>query len=110
MEAGQKKRDFTRVTPDHIFTFNYTSGTTGNPKAAMLSHGNLVASCAALDEIDDFRDYGENDVHLSYLPLAHVMERVFTSWLIFKGGTIGFYSGEVLKLKSDLQELKPTYF
>lgn len=52
----------------------------------MLTHGNLVASCSAINEIEDFRDYGENDVHLSYLPLAHVMERVFTCWLIYRGG------------------------
>jgi Long-chain acyl-CoA synthetases (AMP-forming) len=107
---GEKTRDFTRVTREHLFTFAYTSGTTGNPKAAMISHGNLIATVAAIDEIQEFASLGADDIHLSYLPLAHSMERVFTSWLIYKGGSIGFYSGDVLKLKNDLQELKPTLF
>jgi long-chain acyl-CoA synthetase len=110
ISKGENRRDFTRVTKDNIYTFAYTSGTTGDPKAAMISHGNIVTTVAAIDEIEDFNPYGSEDVHLSYLPLAHVMERIFTIWLIFKGGTIGFYGGDVLRLKNDLKELQPTFF
>lgn len=110
IKAGEKIRDLSRVVKENIFTFAYTSGTTGDPKGAMLSHGNLVSTAAAIEEVRELKDFGPNDVHLSYLPLAHVMERVFTCAFIYKGGTIGFYSGDVLRLKNDLQELKPTIF
>jgi len=50
------------------------------------------------------------DVHLSYLPMAHVFERLCTVGMLFKGGRIGFYSGDVQKIKDDLADLKPTIF
>jgi len=43
-----------------------------------------------------------DDVYLSYLPLPHILERLFVNIVLFSGGSIGFYSGDVLKLKDDL--------
>lgn len=54
--------------------------------------------------------YTEKDVYCSYLPLPHVLERIFTSTQMYVGGSIGFYSGNTLKLKDDLAVLKPTVF
>jgi long-chain acyl-CoA synthetase len=50
------------------------------------------------------------DVHISYLPLAHVMERVVFGCLTGLGSRIGFYQGDTLKLLDDVAELKPTIF
>jgi long-subunit acyl-CoA synthetase (AMP-forming) len=50
------------------------------------------------------------DVHLSYLPLAHVFERVVQSALWFGGSSIGFYQGNTLKIVEDLKVLRPTIF
>ena len=51
-----------------------------------------------------------DDVYISYLPLPHILERMFVNFMILLGGSIGFYGGDVLKLKDDLQALRPTIF
>jgi long-chain acyl-CoA synthetase len=110
LKAGEKKNhEFVKVTPDSIYTFSYTSGTTGTPKAAMLTHRNVVSTLGAIYEKKDCQFY-PTDVHLSYLPLAHVMERVFSAAMVASGGKIGFFNGDVQKLKDDLATLKPTVF
>ena len=50
------------------------------------------------------------DVHISYLPLAHTFERVLVSSSYLKRFSVGFYSGNILKLKEDLQKIRPTLF
>ena len=50
------------------------------------------------------------DVHLSYLPLAHVFERVVQAALFAGGSSIGFYQGNTLKIVDDLKALRPTIF
>ncbi|HND67256.1 MAG TPA: long-chain fatty acid--CoA ligase [Candidatus Obscuribacter sp.] len=62
------------VKPDDLATIIYTSGSTGVPKGVVLTHGNIAASCTAL--YGHGFDFGEDDLYLSYLPLAHVYERV----------------------------------
>jgi long-subunit acyl-CoA synthetase (AMP-forming) len=85
----------------------YTSGTTGNPKGAMLTHLNLTAACCANQ--GDLPIY-TTDVHCSYLPLAHIFERILQVMYFAKGASVGFYTGDVINLLPDLQELKPTIF
>ena len=43
-----------------------------------------------------------DDVYISYLPLPHILERLFVNLFLFSGASIGFYNGDVLKLKDDL--------
>lgn len=95
-------------TPDTTLTLCYTSGTTGNPKGAMISHGNLISEMVSLNAIGV--DINSNTVHLSYLPMAHSMERVVSAAIYFKGGSLGFFNGDVFRLKEDLAELRPTIF
>src|SRR5690606_38702763 len=70
--TGREFREFTRgITPQDLATIIYTSGTSGEPKGVMLTHGNLVAnmiSCANVLNV------GHDDVALSYLPLSHSFE------------------------------------
>lgn len=63
------------VTKDTFYTFSYTSGTTGAPKGVMLTHGNYISSMAN-NEAFEISDYTDEDVYISYLPLAHVFERL----------------------------------
>jgi long-chain acyl-CoA synthetase len=88
--------------------FCYTSGTTGDPKAAMLSHGNLVSVSAAANLMDV--NCNETDSVISYLPLAHSFEKCVFCFTSANGCKYGFYSGDPLKLFDDLQVLKPTLF
>eukprot|EP00644_Phytophthora_capsici_P015397 jgi/Phyca11/113662/e_gw1.24.259.1 len=93
--------------PSDLATICYTSGTTGNPKGAMLTHANMMAAATCALE---FTLIQPTDVHLSYLPLAHCFERVIQTTCIFNGASVGYYSGDVKQLMDDLQELKPTVF
>ncbi|DAZ93918.1 TPA: hypothetical protein N0F65_010120 [Lagenidium giganteum] len=94
-------------TPDDLVTISYTSGTTGDPKGAMLTHRNAMfaACCISVTE-----PVFASDVHLSYLPLAHLYERLAQFTLISKGGAIGFYQGDIMKILDDLYALRPTVF
>lgn len=69
---------------DTCLTFSYTSGTTGPPKCAMISHRNILASIrrSALQPELEIR---EDDVYPSYLPLPHVMERAAIFCMIALG-------------------------
>lgn len=79
--------------------FCYTSGTTGDPKAAMLSHMNFI-STATSAKYGGFDLYHE-DCYISYLPLAHVFEKVMFATTLVVGSKVGFYCGDVLKLTDD---------
>lgn len=79
--------DIVKVDKHECLTFSYTSGTTGDPKAAMMSHANFVAILAALEFHPNLKIFKE-DVHLSYLPMPHVFERVFVFGCLSKGAKI----------------------
>jgi long-chain acyl-CoA synthetase len=98
-----------KVLPNDCITFSYTSGTTGPPKGAMISHRNFASFVAAVKFHKDARFY-ETDVALSYLPLPHILEREFDYALLSSGSSIVCFSGDVQKLKDDLAIVKPTLF
>lgn len=97
------------VKPADCLTFSYTSGTTGPPKGAMISHKNLTSFCGAV-AVNKDTGFNQNDVVLSYLPLPHILEREFLFSMFYAGGTVVYYSGDVAKLKDDLAIVKPTIF
>lgn len=76
----------------------------------MLTHRNFVVNLAGLDFLDAKERYNECDVYLSYLPLAHVLERMVLITGMVVRMEIGFFQGDVLKLIQDLAALKPTVF
>jgi long-chain acyl-CoA synthetase len=48
--------------------------------------------------------------YLSYLPLAHCLERIVFAVITYYGGYYGFYNGDVQKIKDDINELRPHVF
>ncbi|RHZ05508.1 hypothetical protein DYB31_004804 [Aphanomyces astaci] len=94
-------------TPSDVSTICYTSGTTGDPKGAILTHRNYTTATLMLADRIDCRGHM---VHISYLPLPHVMERCVTSIIARLGASMGFYQGDVIHLMDDMAELKPHLF
>jgi long-chain acyl-CoA synthetase len=79
--------------------FCYTSGTTGNPKAAKITHRNLLAVVTSANYAGVAVYH--TDTMVSYLPLAHSFEKVLFGLCLVKGVRIGYYAGDVLKLTDD---------
>ncbi|KAH9180313.1 acetyl-CoA synthetase-like protein [Lactarius sanguifluus] len=107
---GKKHRqDIIHPAPTDLATICYTSGTTSVPKGVMLTHGNLAT--AAQSNLYGYAIGAEDRaVLLSYLPLAHIYERINQLAMIALGASIGFFSGDPLRLLEDAQVLKPNYF
>ncbi|KAI8389388.1 hypothetical protein BD560DRAFT_344284 [Blakeslea trispora] len=93
--------------PDDLAFIMYTSGTTGMPKGAMLTHRNFVS---ALSSSYTLLKGSQNDISLSYLPLAHIFGRITDMATICSGGRLGYFAGDMNTLVEDVQELKPTVF
>ena len=92
---------------DDIVTINYTSGTTGNPKGVILSHANAVAAASSSLSICPQK---HGDVICSYLPLAHIYQRMTEHSALWGGAAIGYFHGNILELVDDFKLLRPTAF
>ena len=91
--------------PEDLATIIYTSGSTGRPKGVEITHGNLVS------QIHDAREFfpldQNHDVALSFLPLAHIFERMVTLLYVAQGVSIHFID-DVKNLGNFLKEINPT--
>ncbi|MDX8411822.1 MAG: long-chain fatty acid--CoA ligase [Mariprofundaceae bacterium] len=87
-----------------LATLVYTSGTTGNPKGVMLSHGNIMANLEALD----FMGFEPSDKMLSFLPLAHCFERMGGHFLPYSYGLTVAFAERPDTVAKNLGEAQPT--
>jgi long-chain acyl-CoA synthetase len=95
------------LDPQSAAIIVYTSGTTGPPKGAMLSHDNLMAAARHADAV--FSLSAEDEI-LSYLPLCHIAERLISVIDAIGVGYVVNYGDGVDELAADLREVQPTFF
>ncbi|GMN52267.1 hypothetical protein TIFTF001_021413 [Ficus carica] len=109
------KQNPTEVVPPqpyNVSTIMYTSGTSGDPKGVVLTHEILAFSVRGIDLfMEQFEDkMTPDDVYLSFLPLAHILDRLIEEYFFHNGASVGYFHGDLNALADDLMELKPTLF
>lgn len=95
------------IQHDQLATFIYTSGTTGPPKGVMLSHKNITSTIEGGCKV--FAPNAQ-DSTLSYLPLSHIAEQVFTIHLPITAGYPVYFAESIPKVAENLKEVQPTIF
>lgn len=76
----------------------------------MLSNDNFINAILNIFMVGVGYEVCPDDVYISYLPLAHVFDRLGVHTAMSVGAAVGFYSGNVLKLTEDLSVLQPSVF
>ena len=98
---------------DDVMTLVYTSGTTGPPKGAMLTNDNVAFALTRLTGENGLRGKRKptpNDLVLTYLPLCHVAERIFSTWHLVSCGLTLNFAESIDTVQINLREIQPTIF
>lgn len=103
-----------QACPDDVVTLVYTSGTTGPPKGAMLDNANVAYCVETLirsgERMPDGVAPGPSDQILTYLPLCHAAERIFSTWTSAAVGTVLNFAESIDTVPENLREVQPTLF
>ncbi len=109
MEAANRiawRDGWLAIDREQLATVIHTSGTTGNPKGAMLNHGNVLFNFEAANQVVDFY---ETDVFLSFLPLSHIYGRIVDEVVALgKGAAVVYAEALIERLPVNMVEVKPT--
>jgi long-chain acyl-CoA synthetase len=105
-EPGWFEAQLAERDPEATGMLIYTSGTTGQPKAVQLSSANAMK----LWHEPDLFEATEDDILLSYLPLAHVAEKVYTLFIALRAGCVVHFGESIDTVQEDLREVSPTLF
>ena len=98
---------------DDVMTLVYTSGTTGPPKGAMLTNANAAFSMQVITDSGERlggEPAGPDDMILTYLPLCHVAERIFSTWTLVSTGAVLNFAESIEVVAQNLREIQPTIF
>jgi long-chain acyl-CoA synthetase len=105
--AGDWERRIGLRKPEDLAILVYTSGTTGKPKGAMISHQNIVVTCEGYQA--GFPQ-GERDERMAFLPLCHIAERVGGEYhAIYSGAVLNFVENPDT-VPENVREISPTVF
>jgi long-chain acyl-CoA synthetase len=100
----EMERRIAAIKATDVCSLVYTSGTTGEPKGAMLMHGNFVSNALTSVPLLEFKT---DDVELSFLPLSHVFERVAYYCVTSVGACIA-YAESIDTVAANMAEVRPT--
>ena len=104
---NEEKGRWESVEPDQPLTILYTSGTTGNPKGVVLTHHNILFESEASLRTGKLEGTG---VSISYLPFAHIAERMLGIYIPQVQGGHVHLIGDPAELPATLREVRPTRF
>lgn len=112
--VGEVERRMDAARADDVMTLVYTSGTTGPPKGAMITNANaefsmtqIVAQSARLP---GGKLPGPHDYIVTYLPLCHIAERIFSTWHLVQCGCVLNFAESIDTVTTNLREVQPTLF
>jgi long-chain acyl-CoA synthetase len=105
--AGEIERRWRAVKPDDLATLIYTSGTTGPPKGVMVTHYNVTWTAESLIRVVP-RAPGTR--HISYLPLAHIAERMAGHYLQIKTASSCHFCPNPQQIAQYLPDVRPQFF
>ena len=95
------------LQPEGLATLIYTSGTTGPPKGVMLTHHNLTWTSDASEGVLELTS---DDRTISYLPLSHIAEQMFSIHIPITKGSAVYYAESIEQLAENIKEVRPTLF
>ncbi len=122
LELGRRHREefpdavdrrMAEAAPDDVMTLVYTSGTTGPPKGAMLTNANAAFCIDVIVNSEDRVPGGPptpDDLIVTYLPLCHVAERIFSTWTMVGAGPVLNFAESIELVNENLREVQPTIF
>jgi len=114
LEAGDIEEEkltkrLAHIARDTLATLVYTSGTTANPKGVMLTHGNIIANLEAVPYVFDLTAGNAGDRMLSFLPLAHTLERTGGHFLTYSFGLSVAFAERPDTVAKNMTEARPTF-
>jgi long-chain acyl-CoA synthetase len=107
VDPGALDRRQSEIESGDMATLVYTSGTTGPPKACVLSHSNWLSTARLYEQVLDLER--PPVVVFMFLPLAHSLARIIQMVTIDVGGTIAFWQRDPARLLDDIREARPTH-
>eukprot|EP00484_Ammonia_sp_Unknown_P029857 CAMPEP_0197049500 /NCGR_PEP_ID=MMETSP1384-20130603/24626_1 /TAXON_ID=29189 /ORGANISM="Ammonia sp." /LENGTH=734 /DNA_ID=CAMNT_0042481783 /DNA_START=61 /DNA_END=2265 /DNA_ORIENTATION=- len=90
---------------DDVAYIMYTSGTTGNPKGVVLTHQAFATTVATATRS---AEPTPDDIHCSYLPLAHIFEACAMAFISAQGAKAAYYQGDIRRIGQDWKDVRPT--
>jgi long-chain acyl-CoA synthetase len=111
---GDVDRRMDAAAPEDVMTLVYTSGTTGPPKGAMITNANAEFSISQIVTLRERLPGGklpdEHDLIVTYLPLCHIAERIFSTWHLVACGCVLNFAESIETISANLREVQPTLF